>query len=307
MIFSPITPKDYPKLKEYFKNHPYKLSIYSLPSLIVWSNHLFRVKYTIKGDSLIICAESERQPDDRYLLMPISPVRDYSPEELYQLAKELGFKRYSFIPEDCLNKYNLKEISLMFDLTEQKGFEDYIYQKDALAKLKGNSLIRKRNLIHQFNKTYPEPGRVKIEKITAINTHECLEFLDVWCKNYPCEPNQDENLACEKQATINMLHNIDLFEAKGLLIRIDGTVCAFGICSHLTQDMGVLNFEKAFSHIKGLYQFLDRTCAQQLFKDYQWINKESDLGIHGLRQSKRSYRPAMRVKSFCLDVRQVPL
>jgi hypothetical protein len=307
MIFSPITPQDYHKLKKYFKNQNYKLSIYSLPSLIVWSNHLFRINHAIKGDALIICAESERQPEDRYLIFPVSPYKDYHPEELYQLAKEAGFKRYSFIPEDYLNKYNHEEISPLFELTEQKEFEDYIYPKDALAKLKGNRFIRKRNLIHQFNKTYPEPDRVKSENITAANTKECLDFLEAWCKNYPCEPHQDESLACEKQATINMLHNIELFEVNGLLIRIDGVVSAFGICSRLTQDMGVLNFEKAFSHIKGLYQFLDRTCAQQLFKNYEWINKESDLGIPGLAQSKRSYHPAIRVKSFCLNVRPAPL
>lgn len=307
MIFSPLTPQDYHKLKAYFKNQPYKLSIYSFPSLIVWSNHLFRVKYAIEGDALIICAESERQPEDRYLILPISPERVYHPKELYQLAKDAGFRRYSFIPEDYLSKYRPEEISPIFELTEQKEFEDYIYHKEPLAMLKGNRFIRKRNLIHQFNKTYPEPGRVRIEKITTVNIEECLNFLEVWCKNYPCEPHQDENLACEKQATINMLHNIELFEVNGLLIRIDGIVSAFGICSNLTQDMGVLNFEKAFSHIKGLYQLLDRTCAQQLFENYQWINKESDLGIPGLAQSKRSYHPAIRIKSFCLNVRPAPL
>ena len=39
---------------------------------------------------------------------------------------------------------------------------------------------------------------------------------------------------------------------------------AFGIGSRLRADMGNLNFEKAFPHVKGLYQFLDRECARRL-------------------------------------------
>jgi len=89
----------------------------------------------------------------------------------------------------------------------------------------------------------------------------------------------------------------------GILIRIGGEVSAFGICSHLTDTMGVLNFEKAYPDIKGLYQFLDNECAKRLFAGYTYINKESDMNIPNLAQSKKSYNPVMMIKSYCLTLR----
>jgi hypothetical protein len=73
--------------------------------------------------------------------------------------------------------------------------------------------------------------------------------------------------------------------------------------SHLTQDMGVLNFEKAYPQIRGLYQFLDNECARELFRGYLFMNKESDMGIANLAQSKKSYHPIEKLKSYCLTVK----
>jgi hypothetical protein len=80
-------------------------------------------------------------------------------------------------------------------------------------------------------------------------------------------------------------------------------VSAFGISSILTDNMGVLNFEKAYHHIKGLYQFLDNECSKRLFKGYKYINKESDMNLPNLAQSKKSYNPVMKVKSHRLTMR----
>ena len=86
----------------------------------------------------------------------------------------------------------------------------------------------------------------------------------------------------------------------GILIRIDGAVSAFGIGSRLNRMTATLNFEKAFSEIKGLYQFLDNECAKRLFGEFHYINKESDMNLPNLAESKQSYHPVMRVKSFAL-------
>jgi hypothetical protein len=91
-----------------------------------------------------------------------------------------------------------------------------------------------------------------------------------------------------------------MFHLNGILIRVDGVVSAFGIASHLTDNMGVLHFEKAFASMKGLYQYFDRECARRLFGNYTYINKESDMGIPGLAKAKKSYHPVMRVKSYKL-------
>jgi hypothetical protein len=73
--------------------------------------------------------------------------------------------------------------------------------------------------------------------------------------------------------------------------------------SHLTPDMGVLNFEKAYPYIKGLYQFLDNECAKELFHGYVFMNKESDMALATLAQSKKSYHPIEMLKSYSLTIK----
>jgi hypothetical protein len=92
-------------------------------------------------------------------------------------------------------------------------------------------------------------------------------------------------------------------EVKGLMLRLDGQVVAFGMASILTQDMGVIHFEKALSSIKGLYQYFDKTCVKHLLKDYKYTNKENDMGIPGLKKSKKSYHPVMIEDSYELKLR----
>ena len=83
-------------------------------------------------------------------------------------------------------------------------------------------------------------------------------------------------------------------------LHLDGRVSAFAVGAGLTPDMGVLHFEKAFTWIKGLYQYVDQLCARTLFSGYPYINKESDMGVPGLQRAKRSYHPLMQVASYAL-------
>ena len=76
-----------------------------------------------------------------------------------------------------------------------------------------------------------------------------------------------------------------------------------GIATRLNAEMGILNYEKAFADVKGLYQFLDQECARRLFAGLRYINKESDMNLPNLAHMKRSYHPVMRVKSYKLTLK----
>jgi uncharacterized protein len=303
MKLSPLVVTDYNTLKGFFDNQHYRLSSYSLLSLISWSNQKLQTYYTIENGQLIIGNKSINKPENNHLILPISPYKhDNSPEYLSTLAKRLGFTSYWFVPEDYFMEYNYESVKSFFNVTEQNEFNDYIYLTDDLALLKGNKFTKQRNLIHQFYKKYIEKDKVEIEIINRENAYECLHFLQEWCEIRQCDLEQNESLACEKMATIKVLNNIDTLEVNGLLVRINDTVSAFGIVSRLTDFMGILNFEKAYPHIKGLYQFLDNECAKRLFAGYTYINKESDMNLANLAQSKKSYNPVMMIKSYCLTV-----
>jgi hypothetical protein len=303
MNFKPITVADYSTVKGFFAEQPYELSIYSPASLIAWSNQVLKIYYKVLEGILLIAGEPEKGPEERHLLLPISSRRYYSPAELHSLATKVGFERYWYAPGDYLQFLDSTELETFFVKEEQTEFEDYVYLTEDLIRLKGNKYSKKRNLINQFSREYLRNGRIHVENIRQEDAEECLRFLDIWCEQHSCDIDQETNLACEKNALTITLKNLDSLQSKGVLIRVDGVISALGIGSQLNETTGVLNFEKAFSGIKGLYQYLDNECAKRLFSEFRYVNKESDMNIPNLAESKQSYNPVTRIKSFALTLR----
>jgi len=303
MNFRPISVCDYAILKPFFSGHPYSLSVYSPASIISWSYKAFKADYAIENGELFIAGQTEDRQENRHLILPLSKEKSYTPSELHDVARRAGFNRYWYAPGDYLEKFDCSELEAIFILEEQEGFGDYIYLTEDLINLKGNRFSKKRNLIHQFSREYIVKDRVKVEVILPGNVEECLQFLEIWCEQHSCDVDQESNLACEKNAAITTLKNMSLLESKGLQIRVDGRISAFGIGSQLSKTTASLNFEKADPEIKGLYQFLDNECAKRLFSGFLYVNKESDMNIPNLAESKKSYNPIHYIKSHSLTLR----
>jgi len=303
MKLTNLIPQDYPKYKAFFNEQRYELCVYSLASILSWRNQVYQPFGMVLDDTLIVGVNYTDRDKPHHLLLPISPNREYAPMELHRLALKLGYDRIQFVPGDYIVRYDAQGIDDLFDMRPQAEYNDYVYRTKDLAGLKGNKFSKKRNLIHQFISDYIEPGRVQVEKISGAVTSECLAFLEDWCLARDCDQNPEEDLACEKQAAVNALENFEIMEMHGLLIRIDGQVSAFGIAAPVTAEMGALHFEKAYGDIKGLYQYLDQQCAKHLFGNRRFINKESDMGLPGIAQAKKSYHPARMINAHQLIVR----
>ena len=98
MNFKKLEIADYPALKPFFANIPCRLSIYSLPSLIAWSNCVFEARYAVEGDLLVIANESDVRPEERHLILPLSLSGDVLPEKLHDIATEPGLSRLLLHP-----------------------------------------------------------------------------------------------------------------------------------------------------------------------------------------------------------------
>jgi len=306
MTFKTLETTDFPRLKPHFADQPFSLSIYSLASLVAWNDCSSRTSYDVEDGLLLIANEPLDKPEDRHLIVPFGPAGPLKPAELFKIAQRHGYRSYWFVPEDYVSLYGRADIDAYFRVQEQPEFEDYIYLTKDLAELRGNRYAKKRNLIHQFTKEYLDRDRVQVQAMGPDSQEECIDFLEQWCIERDCDLPTNWALACEKKAAAATIRSLRELEAEGLFIRIDGQVVAFGIRTRLNAKIGILNFEKAFARIKGLYQFLDRECARRLFDGHLYISKESDMGIAELAQSKMSYHPVLRVKSYILTLRQSP-
>lgn len=303
MNLTPLELTDFEKFSPYFQDQPYRLCAYSLPAILAWRSDDYTPVGGIADGAFLAGARFHHEPAKDHLLLPVGLEEGLSPKGLNRLAETAGFPEVQYVPDCYMGTWGRDAVEAIFDVTEETGEADYIYRAEDLALLKGNRYSKKRNLIHQFERRYIATGRAVTEPITLTNHEACIDFLEEWCRFMACGEDPGESLLCEKHAIINTLRHIDRIGMRGLLVRVDGMVSGFGVGTMLRPDMGVLHFEKAFPSIKGLYQYLDRSCARDLFPDAVFINKEGDMDLPGLARAKRSYHPVGHVRAYRLKCR----
>jgi len=294
----PLLPHHYRRFAPFFAGQPHELCEYCLATIIVWANEEYRPHALIVDDALVIVARFTTRRDLDHCILPVAGDRSFPPEYLADLAERLGIDSFWFVPETYLERYGRQRVETLFDVAEQTAYTDYIYRTSDLAHLPGNRYAKKRNLVNQFLRRYA--GRYVFHRIDERSAADCLAFLEEWCATRDCDEGLEDSLTCERLAAEKMLRHIEAFDSEGYCLRLDGRVCAFGVLSPLTRDMAVLQFEKAFERIKGLYQFFDRECARRLLGRFRYVNKESDMEVPGLARAKRSYHPVRRLVSFQL-------
>ncbi len=62
--------------------------------------------------------------------------------------------------------------------------------------------------------------------------------------------------------------------------------------------MALIHIEKANPDIRGLYPFINQQFLVNEFSQVEFVNREEDLGIPGLRKAKLSYHPIRFVEKY---------
>ena len=86
-------------------------------------------------------------------------------------------------------------------------------------------------------------------------------------------------------------------------IFIDGKLEAFTMGEYINPNMALIHIEKANPMIRGLYPYINQQFLVNEFSDVEFVNREEDLGIEGLRKAKLSYHPVKFIEKY--TVREV--
>ncbi len=220
------------------------------------------------------------------LAMPLGPWPEVS--DLVELAEEMkragGSGRIALVPEEFVQKH--PELSDRFEVTDDPDNADYVYRSDHLAELRGNLLAKKRNLVSQFLRSYPD---YQCRTFPVGSTTQCMALIDRWEED---KGGGSPDLEIERQALMMALENYAPLGYEGLCLHVGETPVALAIFSPQTSDMITVHFEKFDRRFKGAAQMINRETARAIQRRFNWINREQDMGDEGLRQAKRSYGPA---------------
>lgn len=163
---------------------------------------------------------------------------------------------------------------------------DYLYRREAIERLEGRPLAKKRNFARRYRAANPTHDFVALSRETIPMAGELLER---W---YAEEPGgMTPSLEEERRAIrVAFAHWEDLGLLGGLLIsegRVDGLT--FGAMA--SPQVFAVHIEKARREVTGAYQALASELAASLPAEAVFLNREEDLGIPGLRKAKLSWAP----------------
>jgi hypothetical protein len=168
---------------------------------------------------------------------------------------------------------------------EDRDNFDYVYYRKDLAELSGRKYHKKRNLVTQCLGNY----RCTYEELTPEIIPEVKEMQDRWCAQKDC--GKTPILCHEYKAISSMLDNTGELDIIGGAIRIDGTVQAYTVASSLNNNTAAIHFEKAMPEFKGLYQLINQWFCKNSLSSFEFVNREQDVGVEGIRKAKESYFP----------------
>ena len=134
------------------------------------------------------------------------------------------------------------------------------------------------------------------EPLGEQHLNACLELQLKWCQARRCE--DDLSLLSEWEAIREVLSNYPLLDLKGGVVMVDGNVEAFTLGELLNEHTAVIHIEKANPEIAEFYTVVNQQCAEKCWGDVQYINREQDLGVPGLREAKLSYHPHHMVEKY---------
>ena len=81
------------------------------------------------------------------------------------------------------------------------------------------------------------------------------------------------------------------FPCPAYVLRIGQRIVGLTLGELQTPDTFVVHYEKAYTELDGAYQMLAREFARTVPVTVSFIDREQDMGVDGLRQSKLSFFP----------------
>lgn len=278
----PLTLDERPLITEFLTRFPPVISEHTFTNLFAW-RHARPIWHLQANDSLVFLCESGEGSRAEYILLG-PPIGGTSTADMLMLLKDTvcGAVR---IP--AAEMESLRQAGLV--VQEDRANADYVYRVSDLAELAGRNYAKKRNHIKHCLDRYD----CAYEEITEANIAECLAMQDKWCEIRQC--SHEPSLCGEYHAILETFNNFAEFSLIAGAIRIAGEICAFTVGEQLSPGTAVCHFEKALPGYEGLGQLINQWFAAYGLKTFEYVNREQDLGVDGLRKAKESYHPAHMV------------
>ncbi|HOJ77698.1 MAG TPA: phosphatidylglycerol lysyltransferase domain-containing protein [Bacillota bacterium] len=294
--FREITLADRATLGQKLRNLQPEISDLNFTNFFMWQHtYVLRICYLEDLDYWVLFARPKRwkpfffvpigdwQDEDK-LKSVLKYIEDFCQNENLQVF----FKR---VPESFKNI--LMRIDPDLSAREDRNTFDYLYSVSELISLAGRKYHSKRNHLNQFLRKYKWEYQVINEEVLA----EIMALETDW---FNLKLAQQPKISAEDQAMLMVMTNFQQLDVVGGVIRVDGTIQAISVGEILNDNTALIHIEKANTMFSGIYAAINQQFLLNQWQDKEYVNREEDMGLEGLRKAKMSYNPLMLVKKFNL-------
>lgn len=292
MVFKPICIEDKELITSFTYSSAFQNCDFAFSNMCSW-RFLYDSEYAVfEGNLLIRFYIEEKEPKRMAYMFPVGNGNlRRAVEALEKDSYEMMGEGHPLLILGVTSEARKKLEELFpneFAYVAERDYFDYIYLREDLQTLKGKKWQAKRNHINKFKKQY----EYTYIPITPEIVPQCMALERKWVRANENEENTEE-LSNEHRSMTFAMHHFKELELFGGAIVVEGAIVAFTYGSPINYQTFGVHVEKADTNYEGIFSLINQEFVSHIPEQYVYINREEDLGIPGLRQSKLSYNPVI--------------
>ena len=293
MEFKPFRIEDKARIDSYFSVHHYEQIDCNFNTLFLWQD-AYQTSWAEQDGILFVRAGTGK---DTFFMPPFAKEEENFVHGLALIHEEydkLGLPFRLKSASSWVTEQIERLVPGKYDFIEDRDNEEYIYRTEDMIRLPGKKLRMKKNHLNGFLRQYAD---YQYEAITKENLEDAKAGIHDWFLRHG-------DIEEEEKAMERCFDHWDALGVKGAVIRIYGKVEAFTNGDLINEKMAHIIFEKANPEIRGLYQAINRDFLIHEFAETEFVNREEDLGLPGLREAKMGYHPDHLTEKYDVMLKQ---
>ena len=200
----------------------------------------------------------------------------------------------------------LEDIGLCSDFQTERGNADYLYTAGHLSDLPGRENHKKKNRANRFERSFPGCTTVFAGE---YDEGFCKDIIGVEEKWFADQEERIDSAFVEREEIYEACRVWNELGLTGAVVYTDdGTAAAMSIASPISDGYYDILFEKSYGDYAkdGGFAYINRGLARYLKdeKGAEWINREEDIGLPGLRRAKMAYNPDLLISKYHCRVKE---
>lgn len=176
-----------------------------------------------------------------------------------------------------------------------EGQSDYLYEISSFLNLSGKAVRHKRENYNKFLKS----GEFIYKELIKENFKDCLLVCRNWCLKRDC---LNCEYACEYNVLSYIYENFDLLPVKGAIIYINSSPAAFFIGEIVGDTLMGYHQKTLHNTYTGIGYAIYIEALKNTFSDIKYFNMGPDIGIEGLKQFKRQFKPYTLLDKYSMHI-----